>query len=67
MVVRPFGSTGPPLDNVTVFLLHWIYSHGGDTDRQKPTVAHKPVNPTYYIMQGRKRKITIHLFLPKEI
>lgn len=67
MVVRPLGSASSPLDNVTVFVPHWIYCPGKDTDGQKPTVAHKPVKPTWYIMQRRKRKITIHLFLPNEI
>lgn len=66
MVVRLLGSTGSPLDNVTVFALHLIYYPGRDTDRQKPTVGHKPINPTWYIMQRRKKE-NHHSFIPPQI
>lgn len=54
-----------PLDNVTVFLLCWIYGPGKDTDRQKPTVPHKPVKPTWYIMHGQKKE-NHHSFIPPQ-
>lgn len=65
MVVTPLGSTGSPLDNVTVFVLCRIYCPGRNTDRQKPTVAHMPVNPTWYIMQRRKKE-NHHSFIPPQ-
>lgn len=66
MVVRALGRTGSPLDNVTIFLLRSIYCPGRYTDGQKPTVAHKPVNPTWYIMQRRKAKSPFIYSSPKK-
>lgn len=67
MVVRPFGSTDSPLDNVTVSVLCWIYCSGKDTDRQKPTVAHKTIKNLVYYVRNEKGKIPITVFIPKDI